>query len=165
MEHLTRSALMGMGLPYEFAWDSSKIGGAGVRSMVGQVQRVVETRQHAMEGPAKAILLYAVASYMRRGDIPFAADWWNWDFSYPALYSVDIGRDSQNRREDFAVGIRSLHGILAEDSIAVRDHLNQRASDYMLAKEISDAQGIPMEWLLNPNKVQPAPEIVAAPAE
>ena len=151
MEHLTRSALLGMGLPYEFVWDSSKIGGAGMRSTVGQVGRVIKTRQEVMDGPAKSILLYAVASYMRRGDIPFAADWWNWDLTVPPIYSVDMGRDSQNRREDFAVGIRSLSEILSEESISVRDHLNQRASDYLLAKEISEEQGVPIQWLVNPS--------------
>ena len=165
MEHLTRSAFAGMGLPYEFAWDSSKIGGAGVRAMVGQVQRAIENRQRVLEAPARALLLYAVASYMRRGDIPFAGDWWAWEFSMPSLFSVDMGRDSQNRREDFAVGVRTLSGILAEESISAREHLTERANDYLLAKQISEEQGVPMEWLLNPNKVQPAPEIVAAPAE
>ena len=106
MEHLTRGAFLGMGLPYEFAWDSSKIGGAGVRSMVGQVQRMIEARQHVLETPARAALLYAVASYMDRGDLPFTADWDKWEFSLPSLFSVDMGRDSQNRREDFAVGLR-----------------------------------------------------------
>jgi capsid protein len=151
MEHLTRSAFAGMGLPYEFAWDSSKIGGAGVRAMVGQVTRAIENRQHALAKPARAILLYAVASYMRRGDIPFTADWWNWDFALPSPFSVDMGRDSQNRREDLAVGIRSLSDILAEDSISVRDHLQQRANDYLLAKAISEEQGVPIQWLVNPS--------------
>lgn len=164
MEHLTRSAFAGMSLPMEFVWDSSKIGGAGVRSMVGQVQRTVENRQHVLYGPAMQMLLYGVSSYMQRGDIPFAADWFKWDFSLPPLYSVDMGRDSQNRREDFAVGIRSLRSILAEDSIDVRDHLQQRADDYILARDIAAQRGIPIEAILNPNKVTAPPEIVAAPA-
>lgn len=165
MEHLTRSAFAGMGLPMEFVWDSSKIGGAGVRSMVGQVQRAVERRQRVLYRPAMQCLLYAVASYMQRGDIPRTADWWSWDFSLPPLYSVDMGRDSQNRREDFAVGIRSLRSILAEESIDVRDHLQQRADDYMLAREIAQERGIPLEAIINPNKVTTPPEVITAPSE
>lgn len=151
MEMLTRGGFAGMGLPMEFTWDSSKIGGAGVRSMVGQVQRAVENRQRVLAGPAKRILLYAVASYMRRGDIPFAQDWYEWDFSLPPLYSVDMGRDSQNRREDFAVGIRSISNILAEESITAREHFNTRANDYLLAKQISDERGVPLQWIMNPS--------------
>lgn len=151
MEHLTRSAFAGMGLPMEFVWDSSKIGGAGVRSMVGQVQRVVETRQRTLYRPAMQCLLYAVASYMERGDIPPASDWWQWDFSLPPLYSVDMGRDSQNRREDFAVGIRSISNILAEDSITAREHFLTRANDYLLAKQIADERGVPLQWIINPS--------------
>ena len=67
-------------------------------------------------------------------------------------------------REDFAVGIRTLSGILAEESMSAREHLDERANDYLLAKEISDSKGVPMEWLLNPAKVQPQTEIVTAPA-
>ena len=151
MEHLTRSAFAGMGLPMEFVWDSSKIGGAGVRSMVGQVTRAIERRQRVLYRPALQCLLYAVASYIKRGDIPAAVDWYEWDFSLPPLYSVDMGRDSQNRREDFAVGVRSMSAILAEESINIRDHLNTRAQDYLVAKQISDEKGVPMQWLMNPS--------------
>lgn len=151
MEHLTRSAFAGMGLPMEFVWDSSKIGGAGVRSMVGQVQRVVETRQRTLYRPAMQCLLYAVASYMERGDIPLATDWYQWDFPLPPLYSVDMGRDSQNRREDFAVGIRSISNILAEESITAREHFLTRANDYLLAKQIADERGVPLQWIMNPS--------------
>ena len=165
MEHLTRSAFSGMGLPMEFAWDSSKIGGAGVRSMVGQVQRAVETRQRVLERPARQILLYAVAYYIEAGEIPPALDWWRWDFSLPPLYSVDMGRDSQNRREDVAMGIRSLRGVLAEDSVDVRTHLAERADDYLIAKAIADEKGVPLTAIWNPDRVQTPVELTTATTE
>ena len=165
MEMLTRGGFAGMGLPIEFTWDSSKIGGAGVRSMVGQVQRAVENRQRVLYRPAMQILLYAVASYIEAGEIPPALDWYSWDFSLPPLYSVDMGRDSQNRREDVAMGIRSLRGVLAEDSVDVRTHLSERADDYLIAKAIADDKGVPLTAIWNPDRVQTPVEIAAATTE
>jgi hypothetical protein len=156
-----------MDLPFEFAWDSSKIGGAGVRSMVGQVQRAIETRQRVLYRPARQMVLYAVAAYMRRGDIPFVPDWWSWDFAVPAKYSVDMGRDSQNRREDFSVGLQSLTEILQEDGRDTREHLQQRANDYLLAQEISVKNNVPIEFILNPAAkfTDPAGDIAQAVAD
>ena len=167
MEYLARGAFSGMDLPFEFAWDSSKIGGAGVRAMVGQVQRSVETRQRILHAAAMRMLLYAVSVYMRRGDIPFAADWYQWEFSAPAQFSVDLGRDSQNRREDFAMGLQSLTEILQEDGRDTRGHLQQRANDYLLAKEIADANGVPIEFIINPSSTwkDPAGDVAQAVAD
>lgn len=167
MEYLARGAFSGMDLPFEFAWDSSKIGGAGVRSMVGQVQRAIETRQRVLYRPARQMVLYAVAAYMRRGDIPFVPDWWSWDFAVPAKYSVDMGRDSQNRREDFSVGLQSLTEILQEDGRDTREHLQQRANDYLLAQEISVKNNVPIEFILNPAAkfTDPAGDIAQAVAD
>lgn len=150
MDYLTRGAFLGLDLPYEFAWDSSKIGGANIRAMVSQVQRSVENRQAVLHRPAKSILLYAVASYMARGDIPFTPDWWSWDFSMPAKYSVDVGRDSQNRREDASFGLRAVSEIVEEDGVNFREHIMRRAKDYIEAKRVADEQGVPLEWILNP---------------
>lgn len=160
MEFLTRGAFHGMDLPFEFAWDASKIGGANVRAIVGQVQRAIDTRQRVLYRAARQMVLYAVSTYMRRGDIPFAPDWWSWEFSYPAKYSVDIGRDSQNRREDFSMGLQSLTEILAEDGRDTREHLQQRANDYLAAKAIAEATNTPLEWILNPAKTFNAPVVI-----
>lgn len=162
MDYVTRGAFLGMDLPYEFAWDSSKLGGANIRAVVGQVQRSVENRQAVMYQAARLMLLHAVGTYMRRGDIPFSADWFKWEFQMPAKYSVDVGRDSQNRREDFSVGLRSATDILGEDGITIREHLEQRAKDYLEAKRISDEMEVPLEWILNPSGAAPSANQPAA---
>lgn len=155
MNEITRGAFLGMDLPIEFAWDSSKIGGAGIRAMVGQVQRAIENRQAVMYKPAMATMLWAVSVYMRAGVIPFSTDWMEWEFSMPAKFSVDMGRDSQNRREDVKVGLRSFSEVVGEDGIELRDHVKRRIADYQLAKTEADAAGVPMEWVLNPSAVVP----------
>jgi capsid protein len=151
IDYITRGAFAGMDLPYEFVWNSADIGGAGIRSMVGQVQRSIENRQAVMYQPAMQIALWAVAVYMAQGAIPFSPDWTSWELSMPAKYSVDIGRDSQNRREDVSVGIRAYSEILSEDGIDFRDHVKRRIADYTLAKAEADAAGVPLEWVMNPS--------------
>ena len=151
MEYITRGAFAGMDLPYEFAWDASKLNGTSVRSMVGQVQRAVDNRIAVMHKPAMALLQWAVAVYMNRGYVPFADDWWNWDFSTPPKFSVDIGRDSQNRREDFNVGIRTLSDIVGEDGGDTESHCRTRAKDYKIAERIAKEEGVPMHAIINPS--------------
>ena len=151
MEYITRGAFAGMDLPYEFAWDASKLNGTSVRSMVGQVQRAVDNRIAVMHKPATALLQWAVAVYMNRGYIPFAEDWWNWDFSTPPKFSVDIGRDSQNRREDFNVGIRTLSDIVGEDGGDVESHCRARASDYLTAQKVAEEMKVPFSAIINPS--------------
>lgn len=155
MNEITRGAFLGMDLPIEFAWDSSKIGGAGIRAMVGQVQRAIENRQAVMYQPAMATFIWAVSVYMRAGAIPFSPDWFDWEFSMPAKFSVDMGRDSQNRREDVKVGLRAFSEVLGEDGHGIREHIKRRIEDYKLAKAEADAAGVPLEWVLNPSAVVP----------
>lgn len=155
MDEITRGAFLGMDMPIEFAWNSSQIGGAGIRAMVGQVQRAIENRQAVMYKPAMATFLWAVAVYMQGKAIPFSPDWWSWEFSMPAKFSVDMGRDSQNRREDVKVGLRSFSEVVGEDGIDLRDHVKRRIADYQLAKAEADAAGVPLEWVLNPSAVVP----------
>lgn len=164
MEYITRGAFAGMDLPYEFAWDASKLNGTSVRSMVGQVQRSVDNRIAVMHKPAMQLLQWAVAVYMNRGYITFTDDWWNWDFSTPPKFSVDIGRDSQNRREDFNVGIRTLSDIVGEDGGDVESHCRARASDYLTAQRIAAETGVPLTAIVNPggNPVDPAQAIAQA---
>lgn len=150
MEYVTRGAFAGMGLPYEFAWDSSKLNGTSVRAMVGQVQRSIEGRQAVIHSPALSLLRWTVAVYMNRGYLPFAEDWWNWDFSMPSKFSVDIGRDSQNRREDFSVGTRTLREIVGEDGSDVESHCRARAEDYKTAQRIADEMKVPLSAIINP---------------
>jgi hypothetical protein len=108
-----------------------------------------------MYKPAMATFLWAVAVYMQGKAIPFSPDWWSWEFSMPAKFSVDMGRDSQNRREDVKTGLRSFSEVVGEDGIDLRDHVKRRIADYLLAKQEADAAGVPMEWVLNPSAVVP----------
>jgi hypothetical protein len=80
----------------------------------------------------------------------------------PAEYSVDLGRDSQNERENLKVGTQTLSQIVGRNGGDIDTHLNERASDYVKAKAVSAATGAPMEWLMNPAAAFPPPVAVQA---
>jgi len=150
LDHIARSAHMGMDWPIEMH-DMSKIGGAAVRAVVSQVQRSIARRQEALWQPFHAAVLYAVAAFMKRGDLPFATDWDNVEFSLPAQFSVDVGRDSDNRRQDVAMGIRGIDDVFAEEGEG--DHVTVFRKRAQIEKDLQAVAaefGIPPERIFNP---------------
>jgi len=155
MDHIARGGFVGMDWPIEVALDMSKVGGAAVRAVVNQAQRSVNSRQVAMRHPLESAFLYVVASFIQRGEIPFTEDWWNWIFTYPAKFSVDVGRDRQNVREDLASGVITLTKVVSDGGGDVETHLRERAKDYKLAEEIATDEGVPINVVYNPLSVSP----------
>ncbi|MFZ9683660.1 MAG: hypothetical protein ACO3DQ_10765, partial [Cephaloticoccus sp.] len=150
LDHIARSAHRGLGWPIDMH-DMSKIGGAAVRSVMGQIQRSVAQRQDALWTPLLSAVLYATGAFVGNGTLPFARDWWNLGFTLPAKPSVDIGRDSQNRRADVAMGLRSLSEIAEEDGSTAETLLRRRASDWLLRERIATETGVPQTALFNPD--------------
>jgi len=151
MDHIARGAFMGMDLPIEFAWDMSSLSAGAMRGVVGQVKRSVENRQNALETPAMSILMHPISTWIKQGKCPMAEDWMNFGFSYPPSYSVDVGRDGLNRREDLKVGTRTLTDCVTEDGGNVEAHLITRAKDYKLAMEIAKREGVPLGAVYDPS--------------
>ena len=150
LDHIARSAHRGLGWPIDMH-DMSKIGGAAVRSVMGQIQRSVAQRQDALWTPLLSAVLYATGAFVGNGTLPFAGDWWNLGFTLPAKPSVDIGRDSQNRRADVAMGLRSVSEIAEEDGITAEELMRRRARDWQLRDQIAAETGVPASAIFNPD--------------
>jgi capsid protein len=125
MDRLIRNAMVGLGWPYEMAWDVSKLGGANTRLCVAKAMRSVEDRQDLLRPVAKRCVGYAIAKAINLGVLPQSDDWWKWDFSLPPRLTVDFGRDSNADRADYEAGIRTLTDILAEQGIKLEDHVEK----------------------------------------
>ncbi len=150
MDHLGRSAHRGMDWPIEMH-DMSKLGGASVRAVVGQVQRAVNQRQDALWHPLLGCVLYAVSVCIVRGDLPAVPDWWDITFSLPPKFSVDVGRDAENRRQDVAMGLRGVDDVFGEEGEADPDAVfRRRAKIWKLRDEIAQSEGVPPEAIFNP---------------
>lgn len=165
MEHVMRSAFNGLGLPYEFGFDSSSLGGAAVRGMVGEVNRAIRARQNTLWKAAQWLISYPVSAWIKSGLLKPVPDWDKWDFNYPASYSVDVGRDRQNAREDFILGLTSLSELFAENGTTVERVANQRADDHLTIKKVAETKGVPIEVLLDTRQVMTGPDDPVTSAE
>lgn len=147
MEHILRGAFLGLDWPIECVFDMSALGGASVRAVCSQAQRSVASRQKVLSDPMRSALLHGVAGLMDLGEIPMAADWWDWSFTTPARWSVDVGRDAQNARADYIIGHRTLTSILEEQGKELSTHLRERAREEVLKDEIAAEFGIDADRL------------------
>jgi capsid protein len=148
MERLLRNALHGAGLPYEFFWDASKLGGASVRAMVAKVNRTVADRQDLLRPAARRRIGYAVSKAVKLGILPpyRGADIGGslrWGFTTPPLVTVDAGYANADAREAYKLGMRNLSEILAEGGRTLSDHLDEREAEELAIRERMQRSGLP----------------------
>jgi capsid protein len=148
MERLLRNALHGAGLPYEFFWDASKLGGASVRAMVAKVNRTVADRQDLIRPVARRRVGYAVSKAIKLGILPEyrGADLGGslrWGFTTPPIVTVDAGYAGADAREAYKLGMRNLSEILAEGGRTLADHLDEREAEELAIRERMQRSGLP----------------------
>jgi capsid protein len=148
MERLLRNALHGAGLPYEFFWDASKLGGASVRAMVAKVNRTVADRQDLIRPVARRRIGYAVSKAIKLGILPEyrGADLGGslrWGFTTPPIVTVDAGYANADAREAYKLGMRNLSEILAEGGRTLADHLDEREAEELAIRERMQRSGLP----------------------
>lgn len=152
LDHILRGAFAGMDWPFEVARDMSSVGGAAVRAVVNQAQRSVNSRQAVLRAAFTNALLYGIANMTDAGELPETVDWFNWGFTTPPKFSVDVGRDRADQRADLAVGTVTLTQIVADNGGDVEAHLRVRARDYKLAMLIAKEEGVPVEVMYEPRQ-------------
>jgi hypothetical protein len=148
MERLLRNALHGAGLPYEFFWDASKLGGASVRAMVAKVNRTVADRQDLIRPLARRRIGYAVSKAIKIGLLPEyrGADLGGslrWGFTTPPQITVDAGYANSDAREAYKLGMRTLTEILAEGGRTLGDHLDEREREEIEIRTRMERSGLP----------------------
>ena len=104
--------------PYELTWKASDINAALVRNIQEKARMSVEDRQDTIKVSALRQVRWAVAKAIKEGILPAPktqSDWWKWSFIMPRKFSVDAGKDSAQRREDYKIGIKNKSHIIAEE--------------------------------------------------
>ena len=162
MERLLRNALHGAGLPYEFFWDASKLGGASVRAMVSKVNRTVADRQDLMRPLARRRVGYAVSKAIKLGLLPAyrgtdLGGSLRWSFTTPPQITVDAGYANSDAREAYKLGMRTLTEILAEGGRTLADHLDEREREEIEIRTRMERSGLPESAFRNIPGVQPQP--------
>lgn len=168
MERLLRNALHGAGLPYEFFWDASKLGGASVRAMVAKVNRTVADRQDLIRPAARRRVGYAVSKAIKLGILPpyrgsDLGGSLKWSFTTPPQITVDAGYANADAREAYKLGMRTLTEILAEGGRTLTDHLDEREREEIEIRTRMDRSGLPESAfrVIPGTTPQPAPDTSA----
>ena len=148
--------------PYELGWKPADANAALVRNIQERARMAVEDRQDVIGGPALRTIRWALAKAMKAGILPYPkakSDWWRWNFSMPAKFSVDKGRDAAQRREDYKMGFINRADVIAESGGNIEDMDNSRIKE-IFEREIKiraaeEANGIQLDrrlfYMMGPN--------------
>ena len=151
LEHLRRDSALGM-IPFEFAADSSKVGGAGVRLVVAKADRRFSFRQMILESRLiKPVWAYVIGDAISRGSLPPIPGWWKISTVPPKRVTVDAGREAQQNRSDVEMGLKTLSDHFNEQGADFGEEIERRASDAKLILETAAKHGVPVEMLWKPS--------------
>jgi capsid protein len=170
LEHLRRDSALGV-LPFEFACDSSKIGGAGVRLVVAKADRRFSYRQMVLiQRLIKPVWFYVIGDAIDRGELPAMPGWWKISCTCPKRVSVDAGREAQQNRADVEMGLKTISDHYEELGADFGEELERRARDAKLILDTAKKYDLPVDMLWKPtggNVQAPAsdpPVVDTAPA-
>jgi capsid protein len=147
LEHLRRDSALGV-IPFEFAADSSKIGGAGVRLVVAKADRRFSFRQMILERRLiRPVWSYVIGDAINRGLLPPMEGWWKISTVPPKRVTVDAGREAQQNRADVEMGLKTLSDHFAELGADFGEEIERRAADAKLILETATKYGVPVGLL------------------
>jgi capsid protein len=151
LEHLRRDSALGV-IPFEFAADSSKIGGAGVRLIVAKADRRFSFRQMILERRLiQPVWTYVIGDALDRGLLPPIEGWWKIGSVCPRRVSTDAGREAQQNRADVEMGLKTLSDHYAELGADFGEEILRRGADAKLIIETAAKYGVPVEMLWKPS--------------
>lgn len=151
LEHLHRNSALGV-LPFEFAADSSKVGGAGVRLIVAKAGRRFAFRQLILISRLlRPVWAYVIGDAVVTGALPVVPDWWKVRFQKPARVTVDAGREAQQNRADVETGLKTLSESYAELGLDFEEQAEIRAQDARLLMDLAAKYNVPLDFLWHPS--------------
>jgi capsid protein len=150
LEHLRRDSALGV-LPFEFAADSSKIGGAGVRLVVAKADRRFSLRQMTLvQRLIRPVWFYVIGDAIDRGELEAVPNWWRISCVRPKRLSVDAGRESQQNRADVEMGLKTISTHYEELGADFGEEIERRARDVRMILDAAKKHGVPVELLWKP---------------
>ncbi len=153
LEHLRRDSALGM-IPFEFAADSSKVGGAGVRLIVAKADRRFSFRQMILERRLiRPVWAWVIGDAIERGLLPTAPNWWKICTVPPKRVTVDAGREAQQNRADVEMGLKPLSDHFQELGADFGEEIERRAADARLILETASKHEVPVEMLWKPGSL------------
>lgn len=146
--------MYGLGWPYEML-NCSALGGAAVRLVQSEARNAIRARQNTLARVAKFIVGYAVAKGMEKELIPanYDDEWYNWQFNFGPLLTVDNGYEAEADRKGLLLGTNTLEQVAAkngEDWYELRDQTSKEVTDLLTrAQKIATQFNISMDKALD----------------
>ena len=138
-------------IPFEFAADSSKVGGAGVRLIVAKADRRFSFRQLILERRLiRPVWAYVIGDAIDRGRIDPIKGWWKISSVPPRRITVDAGREAQQNRADVEMGLKTLAEHFAELGMDFSEEMEIRAQNAKALLELAERYDVPLELLYQP---------------
>ncbi len=142
LEHLRRDSALGM-LPFEFAADSSKLAGSGVRLTVAKADRRFSYRQTLLiDRMLRPLWLWVIGHAIAVGKLEAVENWTEINFTTPRRVTVDAGREAQQNREDVKAGLKTLTDHFAELGMDIHEEMENRAREMQLIQNTARKYGI-----------------------
>ncbi len=150
LDELNRDVATGLGVPVEFLWDTSQLGGASQRFILEKAQRRFEERQDVLiHQVLRPLWIYVIGKGIARGELPPDENFWQVDWQRPSKITVDVGREADANRDDIAAGIRTLDEDAGERGKSWRDIREQKTTEVVdllsRAEVIAKQFSIPIE--------------------
>ena len=151
LNHLRRDSALGF-LPYEFAADSSSVGGAGVRLIVAKADRRFSYRQLVLiTRLIEPVWAYVIGDAIASGALPAAPNWWKISATTPRRITVDAGREAQQNRADVEMGLKTLSQSFGELGQDFEEEMRTRARNARYLIDLAAEFDIPLEMLWKPS--------------
>ena len=147
LNHLRRDSALGV-LPYEFAADSSSIGGAGVRLVVAKADRRFSYRQLILINRLiEPVWAYVIGDAIARGELAAQPQWWRISCTTPRRVTVDSGREAQQNRADVEMGLKTISQSYGELGLDFEEEMRVRARNARFLVDLAAEFQIPLEML------------------
>jgi lambda family phage portal protein len=143
LEQYIRAAAIGLGLPYEFVWDTSAVGGVAQRFIIQKAARCFAGRQDVLINAfLNKLWGYAIANAMRRRELPMNPNWRNVGWQTPRSITVDVGREAAARRDDVKAGLMTLSDFFGEQGIDWKEAVSEIAAEREFAASLGVSIGV-----------------------
>ncbi|MCD8284096.1 MAG: phage portal protein [Opitutae bacterium] len=143
LDYVLKDSALG-NIPYEFVADSSKIGGAGVRLIVGRAARKFARRQQDLiEMFLNPVWKFVIGDAITAGRLEAVENWTSVEWSCPKKVTVDAGREAAQDRADVLGGFSSIEDYYAERGMSYKAEVRRVAAAVKLARDTAKEFGVP----------------------
>jgi len=141
---LFRDISVGFGLPIEFIWDMSDLGGVNSRIKLEDAQHFFDLTQKTINLKfSQRVYTWWLANEIQNGyALPADPVWWACHWQGPAKITGDSGRQAQADVLFLENGMRTLSDHWAGMGADWRDKLTQRVDEVQFAKNLCQEKGI-----------------------